>query len=68
MAGVLFGAGQGTTLGSFAPRVRSFLASVAPDIDQINDRGVANVDGPRPPMLDCPPAIAPEAIDNSAIA
>jgi serine protease Do len=36
LAGVLFGAGQGTTMGSFAPRVRVFLASVAPDIDQAN--------------------------------
>lgn len=36
LAGVLFGAGQGTTLGSFAPRVRNFLATVAPDIDQAN--------------------------------
>ena len=32
LAGVLFGAGQGTTIGSFAPRVESFLASLAPDI------------------------------------
>jgi trypsin-like peptidase len=38
LAGVLFGAGQGTTLGSFSPRVRHFLASVAPDIDQARDR------------------------------
>jgi hypothetical protein len=34
LAGVLFGAGQGTTMGSFAPRVRVFLASVAPDFEQ----------------------------------
>ena len=32
LAGVLFGAGQGTTLGSFGGRVDSFLASLAPDI------------------------------------
>jgi hypothetical protein len=32
LAGVLFGAGQGTTLGSFGGRVGSFLASLAPDI------------------------------------
>src|SRR5262245_21583518 len=32
LAGVLFGAGEGTTLGSFGPRVSAFLASVAPDI------------------------------------
>jgi hypothetical protein len=34
MAGVLFGAGKGTTLGSFAPRVGTYLASLAPDIGQ----------------------------------
>ncbi|WP_425398532.1 S1 family peptidase [Aeoliella sp.] len=34
MAGVLFGAGQGTTLGSFEGRVKTFLASLAPDIGQ----------------------------------
>ncbi len=33
MAGVLFGAGQGTTLGSFAPRVRYFLATAVPDLN-----------------------------------
>ncbi|MEM8943581.1 MAG: serine protease [Planctomycetota bacterium] len=32
LAGVLFGAGQGTTLGSFGGRVGSFLATLAPDI------------------------------------
>ncbi len=32
LAGVLFGAAQGTTLGSFGPRVQTFLASLAPDI------------------------------------
>ena len=30
LAGVLFGAGQGTTLGSFAPRVSNFLAHARP--------------------------------------
>ena len=30
LAGVLFGAGQGTTIGSFAPRVRNFLAAAGP--------------------------------------
>ena len=38
LAGVLFGAGQGTTLGSFAPRVTNFLATLAPDIGQANDQ------------------------------
>lgn len=32
VAGVLFGAGQGTTLGSFGGRVGTFLASLAPGI------------------------------------
>lgn len=32
LAGVLFGAGQGTTLGSFGGRVENFLASLAPNI------------------------------------
>jgi hypothetical protein len=49
LAGVLFGAGQGSTLGSFAPRVRTFLATIAPDIGQ-NDRQtlVAAADRPAP--------------------
>jgi S1-C subfamily serine protease len=49
IAGVLFGAGQGTTLGSFAPRVSNFLASLAPDIGQCNDQSqVAIADRPAP--------------------
>lgn len=32
LAGVLFGAGRGTTLGSFEGRVKTFLATLAPDI------------------------------------
>lgn len=34
LAGVLFGAGHGTTLGSFSGRVGTFLGSLAPDIGQ----------------------------------
>ena len=37
LAGVLFGAGQGTTLGSFGGRVGAFLATLAPDIGQAVD-------------------------------
>ncbi|HVT28817.1 MAG TPA: serine protease [Lacipirellulaceae bacterium] len=48
LAGVLFGAGQGTTLGSFAPRVRVFLASVAPDLDVENEQALAAADKPAP--------------------
>ena len=41
LAGVLFGAGQGTTLGSFAPRVSNFLATLAPDIGQATRPGAS---------------------------
>lgn len=37
LAGVLFGAGEGTTLGSFGGRVENFLASLAPDIGGAQD-------------------------------
>lgn len=47
LAGVLFGAGQGTTLGSFAPRVRVFLASVAPELNQPKESALAT--SQRPP-------------------
>jgi hypothetical protein len=43
LAGVLFGAGQGTTLGSFAPRVNCFLATLAPDIGQTKDQALVAV-------------------------
>jgi hypothetical protein len=48
LAGVLFGAGQGTTMGSFAPRVRYFLAAVAPDIDQPSSQAHVAADRPAP--------------------
>jgi hypothetical protein len=49
MAGVLFGAGEGTTIGSFAPRVESFLATLAPDIGLANDQAqLAVADRPAP--------------------
>ena len=49
LAGVLFGAGEGTTLGSFGPRVSVFLASLAPDIGQAqNQAQVAVADHPAP--------------------
>jgi hypothetical protein len=37
LAGVLFGAADGTTLGSFGGRVESFLATLAPDIGRAAD-------------------------------
>jgi len=49
LAGVLFGAGEGTTLGSFAPRVRNFLATIAPDIGN-DEMQVAAADRPAPSL------------------
>lgn len=43
LAGVLFGAGQGTTLGSFGGRVDEFLASLAPDIGRQTEATLASV-------------------------
>jgi hypothetical protein len=49
LAGVLFGAGEGTTLGSFGPRVNNFLATLAPDIGQARDQAqMAVADRPAP--------------------
>jgi S1-C subfamily serine protease len=49
LAGVLFGAGEGTTLGSFGPRVSAFLASVAPDLGNSGEpTRVAAVERPAP--------------------
>lgn len=41
LAGVLFGAGQGTTLGSYEGRVKGFLATIAPDIGERKEQLVA---------------------------
>ncbi len=60
LAGVLFGAGQGTTMGSFAPRVRYFLAAVAPDIDQANSQSQVAVADRPPPVLNMPFADQPD--------
>ncbi len=46
LAGVLFGAGQGTTLGSFGGRVQSFLASLAPDIGKATDAALVCCNSP----------------------
>ena len=50
LAGVLFGAGQGTTLGSFGGRVKGFLATLAPDIGARSDEIVVakNEEKPSP--------------------
>ena len=44
LAGVLFGAGRGTTLGSFGGRVGSFLATLAPDIGRAADNALVERD------------------------
>jgi hypothetical protein len=44
LAGVLFGAGGGTTLGSFGGQVESFLASLAPDIGRRADESLVQND------------------------
>lgn len=51
LAGVLFGAGQGTTLGSFAPRVRYFLASAVPDFEHSTAQALATAERPAPNVL-----------------
>jgi hypothetical protein len=48
LAGVLFGAGQGTTLGSFGGRVESFLATLAPDIGKATDGALVCCQSPTP--------------------
>jgi hypothetical protein len=48
LAGVLFGAGQGTTLGSFGGRVGSFLAPLAPDIGKPSDNALVQADAAAP--------------------
>ena len=42
LAGVLFGAGRGTTLGSFGGRVESFLAPLAPNIGRPAEDAIAH--------------------------
>ena len=66
LAGVLFGAGQGTTMGSFAPRVRYFLSAVAPDIDQANSQAKIAVAERPPPVLNMPFADRPDEPSSSS--
>ncbi len=58
LAGVLFGAGQGTTLGSFQGRVKNFLASLAPDIGAPSSSTIASTTT-RPRAMLGPPGLAP---------
>jgi len=44
LAGVLFGAGRGTTSGSYCGRVSGFLASLSPDIGQDESTQIASTD------------------------
>jgi len=64
LAGVLFGAGEGTTLGSFGGRVETFLATLASDIGQTGDAQLAHGDC-LPPPLDSASPISPPATDRS---
>lgn len=65
LAGVLFGAGQGTTLGSFGGRVGGFLTQIAPDIGKRDEAVVVKaMIEPPPPPVDTPP----EAIDATGFA
>jgi hypothetical protein len=48
LAGVLFGAGRGTTLGSFGGRVGSFLATLAPNIGRPADNALVQGEGAAP--------------------
>jgi hypothetical protein len=65
LAGVLFGAGQGTTMGSFAPRVRYFLSAVAPDLEQSNAQAqVAAADRPAP-IVNLPDALNAGTVSDS---
>jgi S1-C subfamily serine protease len=57
LAGVLFGAGQGTTLGSFAPRVSTFLSTLAPDIGHGTNQApvvIASQDAPNVSQAEYP--------------
>lgn len=63
MAGVLFGAGQGTTLGSFAPRVESFLATLAPDIGSRRHPG--EIPSTPPLIAHAPPVVEDESSQDA---
>lgn len=54
LAGVLFGAGQGTTLGSFGGRVGAFLATLAPDIGRAEQSLAQNPQPEQPQAEKCP--------------
>jgi hypothetical protein len=64
LAGVLFGAGSGTTLGSFGGRVQSFLGSLAPDIGREPGGGLDGGGGLL--TADAQPQAAVESVGSAA--
>ena len=71
LAGVLFGAGQGTTLGSFGGRVGAFLATLAPDIGRAEEslaqhQSFQQSKHPRQPASDEQPESSPERFAQRA--
>ncbi len=66
LAGVLFGAGGGTTLGSFGGRVESFLATLAPDIGRIGDAAMVRSDAPPAAASAAQPSVELTAQSQSA--
>ncbi len=55
LAGVLFGAARGTTLGSFGGRVQTFLATLAPDIGAAKSATLIAQTPQRLPSIDAAP-------------
>lgn len=65
LAGVLFGAGEGTTLGSFGGRVNSFLATLAPDIGLGSEAAEQlALAGSEPPIA--PPGVLLSPVEDSS--
>lgn len=64
LAGVLFGATRGTTLGSFGGRVRTFLATLAPDIGarrgEADEAALAGAPRPSSPLAPLDPFVRAE--------
>jgi hypothetical protein len=52
-------------MGSFAPRVRYFLAAVAPDIDQANSQSQVAVADRPPPVVNMPYADQPDELSST---
>lgn len=65
LAGVLFGAARGTTLGSFGGRVQTFLATLAPDIGAAKRSPTLVALGPTPPFSPVTPLPTPRSTPSS---